>query len=80
MDFCTGNLSGLVYVFLYVLIAGMTSDSHCTALRCIKKHWLSLLKGQFLSKYNNNMLNPCINKYWFQTHYDQSVSFRNPRK
>ena len=36
MDFCISCLSELVYVFLYVLIAGMTSESYCTALRCIK--------------------------------------------
>ena len=28
--------SELVDVFLYVLIAGMTSESYCTASRCIK--------------------------------------------
>ena len=53
MDFCIGYLSELVYVFLYVLIAGMTSESYCAASQCIKA-LAFFVKGLF-SKYNNDM-------------------------
>ena len=53
MDFCIGCLSELVYAFLYVLIAGMTSESYCTALRCIKA--LAFFVPRALFKYDNNM-------------------------
>ena len=53
MDFCNGYLSELVYVFFYVLIAGMTSESYCTASRCIKA--LAFFVKGHLSKHNNDM-------------------------
>ena len=34
--FCIGCFAEVVYTVSYVLIAGMTSESYCTALQCIK--------------------------------------------
>ena len=46
MDFCIAYFAGVVYIFLYILIAGMTSESYCTALRCIKA-LVSFVQGLF---------------------------------
>ena len=46
MEFCIDCFAEVVYAVSYVLIAGMTSESYCTASRCIKA-LVSFVQGLF---------------------------------
>ena len=54
----------LLMSFSMSLIAGMTSESYCTASRCIKALAFLCLRTLFQIQYQ--YVNSCINKYWFQ--------------
>ena len=69
-------LQELFTSFFISLLLGMTSESYCTALRCIKA-LVSFVQVTFLKiiLQENKHVNSCINKYSVSTHSDSLCLF-----